>query len=92
MKVTAHKKLQSIKRVFFDVTDYPCGFMNNIYSGKKYRASPKGVSLMDETNNLVSHLEQSPLIHSYRYESAGDRPACFTNLPVKSRSFIQYAV
>jgi hypothetical protein len=25
-------------------------------------------------NNLASHLERSPLIHSYGYESAGDRP------------------
>jgi len=30
--------------------------MSNIFSGKKYRASPEGVSLMDETNNLASHL------------------------------------
>jgi hypothetical protein len=29
---------------------------------------------MDETNNLALHLERSPLIHSYGYESAGDRP------------------
>jgi len=25
-------------------------------------------------NKLASHLERSPLIHSYGYESAGDRP------------------
>ena len=25
-------------------------------------------------NNLASHLERSPLIHSYGYESADDRP------------------
>jgi hypothetical protein len=31
--------------------------MTNIFSGKKYRASPEGVSLMDETNNLASHLD-----------------------------------
>jgi len=30
--------------------------MNNILSGTKYRASPEGVSLMDETNNLASHV------------------------------------
>ena len=67
------------------------GFMNNILSGIKYRASPEGVSLMDETNNLASHLERSPLIHSYGYESAGDRPTCFASLPLKSKSFMQYA-
>jgi hypothetical protein len=27
---------------------------NNILSGTKYRASPEGVSLMDETNNILS--------------------------------------
>jgi len=92
--------------------------MNNIFSGKKYRASPEGVSLMDETNNLASptenhRWERSPLIHSYGYEydghpalalwarfahanllpanlSAGDRPTCFTSLPLKSKSFMQY--
>jgi len=48
------------------------------------------VSLMDETNNLASHLERSPLIHSYGYESAGDRPTCFASLPLKSKSFMQY--
>jgi len=65
--------------------------MNNIFSGKKYRGSSEGVSLMDETNNLASHLERSPLIHSYGYESAGDRPICLTSLPLKSKSFMQYA-
>ena len=49
------------------------GFMNNILSGTKYRASPEGVSLIDETNNPASHLERFPLIHGYCYESAGDR-------------------
>jgi len=77
---------------FLDVTDYPCGFMNNIFSGKKYRASPAGVSLMDETNNLALHLGRSPLIHSYGYESVGDRPTCLASLPLKSKSFVQYAV
>jgi len=67
------------------------GFMNNILSGTKYRASPEGVSLMDETSNLASHLERSPLIHSYGYESAGDRPTCLASLPLKSKSFMQYA-
>ena len=67
------------------------GFMNNIFSGKKYRASPEGVSLMDETNNLASHLKRSPLIHSYGYESAGDRSICLASLPLKSKSFMQYA-
>ena len=42
-------------------------------------------------NSLASHLERSPLIHSYDYASAGDRPTCFASLPIKSKSFMQYA-
>ena len=30
--------------------------MDNILSGTKYRVSPEGVSLMDETNNLAINL------------------------------------
>jgi len=53
------------------VTVCPCGFMNNIVSGTKYRVSPEGVSLMDETNNLASHLERFTLIHNYGYAHFG---------------------
>jgi len=82
--------------VFIAVIVCPCDFMNNILSGTKYRVSPAGVSLMDETNNLASptenhRWERSPLIHSYGYESAGDRPTCLASLPIKSKSFMQYA-
>ena len=61
---------------FITVTLCPCGFMNNILSGTKYRVSPAGVSLMDETNNLASptenhRWERSPLIHSYGYDYDG---------------------
>jgi len=42
-------------------------------------------------NNLASHLERSPLIHSYGYESTGNRSTCFASLPLKSKSFMQYA-
>ena len=42
-------------------------------------------------NNLASHLEQSPLIHSFGYESAGDRPTCFARLPLNPKSFMHYA-
>ena len=31
-------------------------FRGNILSGTKYRVSPEGVSLMDETNNLAINL------------------------------------
>jgi hypothetical protein len=40
--------------------------------------------------NLASHLGRSPLIHSYGYESAGDRPTCFASSRLKSKSFMQY--
>jgi hypothetical protein len=69
----------------------PCGFMNNILSGTKYSASPEGVSLMDESSNLASQLERSALIHSFGYESSGDRPTCLTSLSINSKSFMQYA-
>jgi len=42
-------------------------------------------------SKLASHLERSLLIHSYGYASAGDRPTCIANLPLKSKSFMQYA-
>jgi len=34
-------------------------FRNNILSGIKYRVSPEGVSLMDETNNLAKQVGRS---------------------------------
>jgi len=71
---------------FITVTLCPCGFMNNVLSGTKYRVSPGGVSLMDESNNLASQLERSPLIHSYGYDYDG-HPA----LALKSKSFMQIA-
>ena len=36
------------------------------------------------TNKLASHLVRSPLIHSYGYESAGDRTTCLARLFVSS--------
>ncbi len=42
-------------------------------------------------SNLASHLERSSLIHSYGYESAGDRPTCLASLPINTKSFMQYA-
>jgi hypothetical protein len=36
-------------------------FSGNIFSGTKYRVSPDGGSLMDETNNSVKQLEQSTM-------------------------------
>jgi len=36
--------------------------------------NPLQIVLFGFMNSLASHLERSPLIHSYGYESAGDRP------------------
>jgi hypothetical protein len=83
----SYTKLSAFKLLQFGLL----GVMNNIFSGKKYRASPEGVSLMNETNNLASHPGRSPSIHSYGYESAGDHPACLASLSLNSKSFIQYA-
>jgi hypothetical protein len=32
--------------------------------------------------NLAANLDRSPLIHSYCYESAGDRPTLFASFPL----------
>ena len=42
------------------------------------------IALFGFMNKLASHLELSPLIHSYCYESAGVRPTCFARLFVSS--------
>jgi hypothetical protein len=49
------------------------------------------IALFGFMNNLAAHLERSPLIHSNGYESAGNRPAGLAILPLKSRSFMQFA-
>jgi len=41
--------------------------------------------------NLAANLDQSPLIHSYCYASAGDRPILFAIFPLSSIPFMQYA-
>jgi len=41
--------------------------------------------------NLATNLDRSPLIHSYGYASAGDRPTLFTILPLSFVPFMQYA-
>jgi len=41
--------------------------------------------------NLAADLERSPLIHSYCYESAGDRPTSFAQFPLNFVPFTQYA-
>jgi hypothetical protein len=40
--------------------------------------------------NLAANLDRSPLIHSYGYESAGDRPTLFARLILIFVPFMQY--
>jgi len=41
--------------------------------------------------NLASHLERSPLSHSYGYVSADDRPSCLASFTLIPESLVQYA-
>jgi len=41
-------------------------------------------------NNLAANLERSPLMHSYGYASAGDRPTLFARFPLSFVPFLQY--
>ncbi len=40
--------------------------------------------------NLAANLERSPLIHSYGYGSAGDRPTLFARLSLSFAPFMNY--
>ncbi len=40
--------------------------------------------------NLAANLDRFPLIHSYGYESAGDRPTLFARFPLLFVPFMQY--
>jgi hypothetical protein len=42
-------------------------------------------------NNLAANLNRSPLIHSYRYASAGDRSTLFAIFPLICVPFMPYA-
>jgi hypothetical protein len=41
--------------------------------------------------NLAANLDRSPLIHSYGYASAGDRPTLFAKFPLSFVPFMLYA-
>jgi len=47
--------------------------------------------LNEVRKNLAAKLDRSPLIHSYGYESAGDRPTLFAIFPLSFVPFMQYA-
>jgi len=47
--------------------------------------------LNEVRKNLTANLDRSPLIHSYGYASAGDRPTLFAIFPLIFVPFMQYA-
>jgi hypothetical protein len=56
--------------------------MNSIYYSMRLNETRK---------NLASNPERSPLMRSYGYASAGDRPALFARFPLVFVPFMQYA-
>jgi len=53
---------------------------------KKY-----SLHLNEVRKNVAANLDRSPLIHSYGYASAGDRPTLFAIFPLSIVPFMQYA-
>ncbi len=51
-----------------------------------------GILCLNEVRkNLAANLERSPLMHSYGYAPAGDRPILFARFPLSFVPFMQYA-
>jgi hypothetical protein len=46
--------------------------------------------LNEVRKNLAANLERSPLMRSYGYASAGDRPILFARFPLSFVPFMQY--
>ena len=50
-----------------------------------------GILRLNEVRkNLAANLERSPLMRSYGYASAGDRPILFARFPLNFVPFMQY--
>jgi len=47
--------------------------------------------LNEVRKNLTANLDRSPLMRSYGYASAGDRPTLFAIFPLSIVPFMQYA-
>ncbi len=58
----------------------------NIMNSEKY-----SLYLNEFRKNLATNPDRSPLIHSYSYAPAGDRPALFAIFPLSFVPFMQYA-
>jgi len=58
----------------------------NIMNNEKY-----SLYLNEVRKNLAANLDRSPLMRSYGYASAGDRPTLFAIFPLSFVPFMQYA-
>jgi hypothetical protein len=59
---------------------------------RKNLAAPGKLLLRCSTTYIpVGDLDPSPLMHSYGYASAGDRPTLFARFPLSFVPFMQYA-
>jgi len=58
----------------------------NIMNNEKY-----SFYLNEVRKNLAANIDRSPLMRSYGYASAGDRPTLFAIFPLSFVLFIQYA-
>jgi hypothetical protein len=58
----------------------------NIINNEKY-----SLYLNEVRKNLAANLDRSPLMRSYGYASAGDRPTLFAIFPLNFVPFVQYA-
>ena len=59
--------------------------------GKSLIFEKYSLYLNEVRKNLASNIGRSPLIHSYGYASAGDRPTLFTKFSLSFVPFMQYA-
>ncbi len=57
-----------------------------IMNNEKY-----SLHLNEVRKNLAANIDRSPLIHSYGYASAGDRPTLFAIFPLIFVPFMQHA-
>ena len=58
----------------------------NIMNNEKY-----SLYLNEVRKNLAANLDRSPLMRSYCYASAGDRPTLFAKFSLSFVPFMQYA-
>ncbi len=58
----------------------------NVMNNEKY-----SLYLNEVRKNLAANLDRSPLMRSYCYASAGDRPTLFAKFSLSFVPFMQYA-